>query len=301
MRGRDPGLRTYALVGVGAALFLLVGKYGFENALTTGLVVLDPSREAAQVVTGVGFLGSALIIKRGEMVRGLTTAATVWVTAAIGMGCAVGLPVLAVAVTAAHFIVVFGYTRLRGTLGLAPGPSPLETAREPRLDFIVRRRRHLAPQGHRLEPAGGRLHRFHEYRHRDDGTRRGDAHQRSSTAEPLLPDTRGRVRSCSRPPSSCTTARSGQNGNAGGGSRIFAAAGRSDIILIRDEARVLPAISASRADGLYTVGAIGAAHAGGGLMLFCIPTRLAEITYPPVMRPSRVQRRLGRAGTSDGS
>lgn len=67
-----------------------------------GLVVLDPSRLAAQVVTGAGFLGSALIIKRGEAVRGLTTAATVWVTAAIGMACAAGLPVLAVAVTMAH-------------------------------------------------------------------------------------------------------------------------------------------------------------------------------------------------------
>ncbi|MGH3284439.1 MAG: MgtC/SapB family protein [Streptosporangiaceae bacterium] len=128
MRGRDAGLRTYALVGVGAALFLLVGKYGFENALTTSLVVLDPSRVAAQVVTGVGFLGSALVIKRGETVRGLTTAATVWVTAAIGMACAAGLLVLAVAVTAAHFIVVFGYTRLRGTLGLAPGPSEITVA-----------------------------------------------------------------------------------------------------------------------------------------------------------------------------
>lgn len=128
MRGRDAGLRTYALVGVGAALFLLVGKYGFENALTNGLVVLDPSRVAAQVVTGVGFLGSALIIKRGETVHGLTTAATVWVTAAIGMACAAGLLVLATAVTAAHFIVVFGYTRLHSKLGLATGPSEITVA-----------------------------------------------------------------------------------------------------------------------------------------------------------------------------
>jgi putative Mg2+ transporter-C (MgtC) family protein len=128
MRGRDAGLRTYALVGVGAALFLLVGKYGFEDATVAGLVVLDPSRVAAQIVTGIGFLGSALIIKRDETVRGLTTAATVWVTAAVGMACAAGLPVLAVAVTAANFIVVFGYTRLRGALGLASGPSELGLA-----------------------------------------------------------------------------------------------------------------------------------------------------------------------------
>lgn len=128
MRGRDAGLRTYALVGVGAALFLLVGEYGFGNSLMTGRVVLDPSRVAAQIVTGVGFLGSALIIKRQETVRGLTTAATVWVTAGVGMACAGGLPVLAVGVTAAHFIVVFGYTRLRGALGLASGPGEIALA-----------------------------------------------------------------------------------------------------------------------------------------------------------------------------
>lgn len=128
MRGRDAGLRTYALVGVGAALFLLVGKYGFEDATVANLVALDPSRVAAQIVSGVGFLGSALIIKRDETVRGLTTAATVWVTAGIGMACAAGLPVLAVAVTIANFIVVFGYTRLRRTLGIASGPGELALA-----------------------------------------------------------------------------------------------------------------------------------------------------------------------------
>lgn len=86
---------------------------------------LNPSRVAAQIVTGVGFLGSALIIKRGETVRGLTTAATVWVTAGVGMAYAAGLPVLALGVTAANFIVVFGYTRLRRTLGIDTGPSEL--------------------------------------------------------------------------------------------------------------------------------------------------------------------------------
>lgn len=128
LRGRDAGLRTYALVGVGSALFLLVGKYGFQDALVTNRVVLDPSRVAAQVVTGVGFLGAALIFKRNETVRGLTTAATVWVTAAVGMACGAGLPVLAVAVVVAQFIAVFGYTRLRRTLGLTNEPNELSLA-----------------------------------------------------------------------------------------------------------------------------------------------------------------------------
>lgn len=124
-RRRDAGLRTYALVGVGAALFLLVGKYGFENVTLPNRVELNPSRVAAQIVTGVGFLGSALIFRRQDAVRGLTTAATVWVTAGVGMACAAGLPILAVAVVVLHFVVVFVYTPLRRRLGLAWGPTEL--------------------------------------------------------------------------------------------------------------------------------------------------------------------------------
>jgi putative Mg2+ transporter-C (MgtC) family protein len=79
-------------------------------------VILDPSRVAAQIVTGIGFIGGGLIFVRGDAVRGLTTAAIVWVTAAIGMACGAGLPLLAVGVTAAHFIVVFVYPGLAARL-----------------------------------------------------------------------------------------------------------------------------------------------------------------------------------------
>lgn len=114
-RQKSAGLRTHTLVGVGAALFLIVSKYGFSDVLGHS-VVLDPSRVAAQIVSGIGFIGGGLIFVRGDVVRGLTTAAIVWVTAAIGMACGAGLPLLALAVTAAHFIVVFAYPRLAAAL-----------------------------------------------------------------------------------------------------------------------------------------------------------------------------------------
>jgi putative Mg2+ transporter-C (MgtC) family protein len=105
-RQKSAGLRTHALVGLGAALFLLISKYGFSDVLGNH-VILDPSRVAAQIVTGIGFIGGGLIFVRGDAVRGLTTAAAVWITAAIGMACGAGLALLALAVTAAYFVVAF--------------------------------------------------------------------------------------------------------------------------------------------------------------------------------------------------
>jgi putative Mg2+ transporter-C (MgtC) family protein len=115
-RQKSAGLRTHALVGVGAALFIIISKYGFFDVLSTGRVVLDPSRVAAGVVSGIGFIGGGLIFVRGDIVRGLTTAAIVWVTAAVGMACGAGLVLLAVVVTAGHFVVVFLYPELAARL-----------------------------------------------------------------------------------------------------------------------------------------------------------------------------------------
>ena len=105
-RQKSAGLRTHALVGLGAALLLLISKYGFSDVLGKD-VILDPSRVAAQIVTGIGFIGGGLIFVRGDAVRGLTTAAAVWITAAIGMACGAGLALLALAVTVAYFVVAF--------------------------------------------------------------------------------------------------------------------------------------------------------------------------------------------------
>jgi putative Mg2+ transporter-C (MgtC) family protein len=113
-RQKSAGLRTHTLVGVGSALFLIVSKYGFTDVLDPGRTAFDPSRVAAQIVSGIGFIGGGLIFVRGDLVRGLTTAAIVWMTAAIGMACGAGLALLAIVVTAMHFVVVFGYTALTG-------------------------------------------------------------------------------------------------------------------------------------------------------------------------------------------
>ncbi|MEW2221883.1 MgtC/SapB family protein [Streptomyces sp. NPDC006990] len=119
---KSAGLRTHTLVGIGAALFMLVSKYGFADLMGMEDVSFDPSRIAAQVVSGVGFLGAGVIFLRRDVVRGLTTAAIVWVSAAVGMACGAGLPLLAVAVVAMHFLTVWGFTKISDRLpGVEPG------------------------------------------------------------------------------------------------------------------------------------------------------------------------------------
>ncbi len=92
LRDREAGLRTHLLVCLGSALFTIVSAYGFRDFLTSGDQVIraDPTRIAAQIVTGIGFLGAGAIIRQGLSVRGLTTAATLWVSAAIGIAAGAG-------------------------------------------------------------------------------------------------------------------------------------------------------------------------------------------------------------------
>lgn len=118
IRHKSAGLRTDTVVGTAAALFMLISKYGFMNVLAEGRVVLDPSRVAAQIVTGIGFIGAGLIFLREDRVQGLTTAASVWLVTAVGMACAAGLILLALAVTLAYFIVALVFPLL---LRLLPG------------------------------------------------------------------------------------------------------------------------------------------------------------------------------------
>ncbi len=109
-RDKSAGLRIYSSVGTSAALLTLISKYGFMDVIVTGQMATDPSRIAAQIVTGVGFLGAGLIITRHGAVRGLTTAATMWETAAIGMAAGAGLWLLALAVTVLHFASMLIYS-----------------------------------------------------------------------------------------------------------------------------------------------------------------------------------------------
>jgi putative Mg2+ transporter-C (MgtC) family protein len=92
LRDREAGFRTHMLVCVGSALFTIVSAYGFSEFLESGDPVIraDPTRIAAQIVTGIGFLGAGAIIRQGLSIRGLTTAATLWVAAAIGIAAGAG-------------------------------------------------------------------------------------------------------------------------------------------------------------------------------------------------------------------
>ncbi|HVO53204.1 MAG TPA: MgtC/SapB family protein [Solirubrobacterales bacterium] len=120
------GLRTYTLVGLGSALFMIISKYGFFDVLEENTVVLDPSRVAAQIVSGIGFIGAGLIFVRRDSVRGLTTAAGIWLTAAIGAACGASLTLIAIATTAAYFLVVFVISPLARRLPASPyAPSAL--------------------------------------------------------------------------------------------------------------------------------------------------------------------------------
>lgn len=121
-RLKSAGLRTHTLVGVGAAVFTLVSAYGFAGVASPD-AMLDPSRIAAQVVSGIGFLGAGVIFVRQNAVSGLTTAASIWVTAAIGMACGAGMPVVAGAATALHLCTV----TFLGRIGRRLRPTGEET------------------------------------------------------------------------------------------------------------------------------------------------------------------------------
>lgn len=107
-RARAAGLRTHMLVALGAALVMIVSAYGFEDILKHPSVILDPSRIAAQVVSGIGFLGAGaiLILHRTEIVRGLTTAAGLWTVAAIGLAAGSGMYLAAVATTLIAWLII---------------------------------------------------------------------------------------------------------------------------------------------------------------------------------------------------
>lgn len=107
---KDAGLRTHALVGVASALIMIISKYGFQDVLMGTEVRSDPGRLAAQIVTGIGFIGGGLIFVHRDLVRGLTTAAAIWLTAAVGMACGAGMVVPALFVTLTYFLIVVGYT-----------------------------------------------------------------------------------------------------------------------------------------------------------------------------------------------
>lgn len=102
------GMRTYTLVGLGSALFTVVSEYGFVEGVGGATSVADGSRVAAQIVTGIGFLGAGVIFVKRDAVRGLTTAASIWFVAAVGMAAGAGLYLIAAGVTVVYLLVMIG-------------------------------------------------------------------------------------------------------------------------------------------------------------------------------------------------
>ena len=112
------GFRTHILVSLGATLFTMVGAYGVEAFFedNTAAIRYDPTRIAAQIVTGIGFLGAGAILRQGVNVRGLTTAAALWVTAAIGTAVGLGYWVGAVTVTVITVVSLYGLKQLERSI-----------------------------------------------------------------------------------------------------------------------------------------------------------------------------------------
>lgn len=98
-RAKEAGYRTHFLVALGSALMMIVSQYGFMDVLKTDLIRVDPSRIAAQVVSGIGFIGAGTIILQKQIVRGLTTAAGIWATSGIGLAVGAGMYAIGIAAT----------------------------------------------------------------------------------------------------------------------------------------------------------------------------------------------------------
>ena len=146
------GFRTHILVGLGAALFAVISAYGFETVVGSGHqgVQADPTRVASQIVVGIGFLGGGAIIKYGASIRGLTTAASLWVTAAVGTAVGIGQLALGSVTTAITLLALVGLRPLRRAIR--------RYARD-RDEYIVEARRDVdvAAMLSRIREAGGTI------------------------------------------------------------------------------------------------------------------------------------------------
>lgn len=119
-RMKEAGIRTHFVVAVGAALMVIISKYGFEDVIGKNGVGLDPSRIAAQVVSGVGFLGAGMIFMQRQMVKGLTTAAGIWSTAGIGMAIGADLYIVGIGTT---ILILIAQKLLHSRINWLEGPK----------------------------------------------------------------------------------------------------------------------------------------------------------------------------------
>jgi putative Mg2+ transporter-C (MgtC) family protein len=152
LRDQEAGLRTHMLVGVGAALFVITGNYAWselEFGNDVG-VVLDPSRVVAYVVTGIGFLGAGTIIKHGINIKGLTTAASLWVVAAVGVTVGAGAYGLGIVATAIVLLSLWPVRKLASAVGIRGD-------RTHRLELELEETASVASVLAQLETAGGQI------------------------------------------------------------------------------------------------------------------------------------------------
>jgi putative Mg2+ transporter-C (MgtC) family protein len=162
LRERAAGLRTHMLVGVGSALFTLVSAYAWRDFTFEGSVQFDPTRIAAQIVAGIGFLGAGVIIRQGLSVRGVTTAAGLWVVAGIGMASGAGYFAAAIIATA---IVLLGLGPVRWLEG-APLVRGLRR-QTCMLQIDMDPAAAIGPPVDALEAAGAKIRRVEMGRDRD--------------------------------------------------------------------------------------------------------------------------------------
>ena len=159
------GLRTHLLVSLGAALFTIVGAYGVAPFFDSGNDVrLDPTRIAAQVVSGIGFLGAGAILRDGLNIRGLTTAAALWVTAAIGMAAGFGYLEAAFVTSGVTVSALYGLKRLERTV------FPRMRRDMHRFTITIEPELNLTRLTETFERHGGRVHTL-KIMSRDDDTR----------------------------------------------------------------------------------------------------------------------------------
>lgn len=167
LRHQSAGFRTHILVSLGACLFTLAGAYGVAPffARPDAELSFDPTRVAAQVVTGIGFLGAGAIIRTGANVRGLTTAAALWVTAAIGLAAGLGYWAGAVAVTVTTVVALYALRWLeQGWLRrLSPNQHEYVVEALPTLT--------VAALSQAVERSNGRIEAIHLERQDDDSRR----------------------------------------------------------------------------------------------------------------------------------
>ena len=154
MTNKYAGLRTNILVCLGACLFTVISIYGFPEVSVTGdeLGTRDTARVAAQVVTGIGFIGGGTVLRHGATVFGLTTAATLWVSASIGMACGAGMYGLAITATVLSMLVLVSVrlfeknvliSSTKNTRRLKMSISCLSENSNEIYDYIIENSRHL--------------------------------------------------------------------------------------------------------------------------------------------------------------